>query len=185
LWARKAARRSSTSAIETIHEHAPPDRPNPVHRTLGRPWAQLLGAASFRSQLRTGGCVPCGIRPVETSWARGLAFRILRSAASASLAAIACERGLHPDPINSDISCRQFVTMQPWKTLHRQALDGCPLTNSPSSPHLFAWAALKGRFPRSPAKRSAIVCTRDAFHHRIAPGGAGLSSTSCPQPVDY
>jgi hypothetical protein len=111
--------------------------------------------------------------------------RILRSSASASPAAIACERGLHPNPINSDISCRQLVTMQPWKTLHRQALDGCPLTNSPSNPHVIAWAALKGRFPRSPAKRSAIVCTRDAFHYRIAPGGAGLSSTSCPQPVDY
>jgi len=57
-----------------------------------------------------------------------------------------------------------------------------PLSRTHSPPAPLSRNQGKGRLARSPAKGSALGCTRGAFHRRITPAGV-RSPSSCPQAV--
>lgn len=98
----QATRRSSTSAILERPASTTSNRPNPAHRTPGRPGAQLFfagGFAAFRKRCQLGGIGP-GAAQLD----------ITPSAWRPSKRSLACE-GFAPTQIDPDTPCRGLVTL--------------------------------------------------------------------------
>jgi hypothetical protein len=180
----RAARRLSTSAIDTIREH---DYGSPEPRRT--PPAVAHQRSHSRGRHLSMSATNCGWRRLL----RGAASRGHGSGAVARSARLEA-RHLPPRSLTVEASPqpdRLGHLLSPARCEHRfgapaspgQLGSSCPSRacldedrEAMVSPPRRREATGKGRLPHSPAKRSAFRCTRGAFHRRMSPfrGSPGL-----------
>jgi hypothetical protein len=170
--ARRATRRSSTSAIESRSTSTTADRSNPAHRHE---------VALVDSAFLAGGRAPCGAQPAKWSRARGrTAF-----ARSAPFRAIARPESFAPtrSPWTPRVASSTRTGGWSASCSHRDPRTGAVRREGPA--RSLSRHRPQGRLTHPPAKKSAIRCTRGAFHRRMVPRrGWPLSPTTCPQAVE-
>lgn len=191
----------STSATESNYEHGQwnvrtPRTASMVARrhSSSRGWLRWAQSSltPFRAQV-------AGARPVERSRVRGSRPRELTSRiASCTSHRDRSRRELCPNLIGSDTSCRKLVALQAGGSCFAGASFPSALDEPARRPSAFASARLSdvgqlaaGRHPLGPPLTLLREELRNQPHPRCLPSsdgpvrGRALSSTICPQPVDY